>query len=422
MLLAVVLAPACDSGERAPPNVVVIVASALRADAVGCYGGTDATPAIDGLAREGVRFEASYATAPWLAPSVASMLTGRAPSAHGFANVDDELAPDCTTLAQVLGAHGYATHAVVSDFLLGPARGIARGFASCEQIGSSQLATSDLVAAASNKFLARSRDSKRPFFLLAHFADAAPPLLRHAEDRGAPASAGELDQGASLDYLRVSSADLSAAERELLHQLRLGEVREVDRGVASILASLRKLDLTRRTLVIVVGSHGFEWLDRGWIGDGHGLHEELVRVPWVARLPGVLEAGRVVAEPVSTAALAATVLEYAGVDPLELGAWARTLGPRIRGDAAQTAQLVTFEVDYEPSASGVRERIAHMRGLRWGGLKLVRDARTGTLQLFDLRADPGELRDVASALPTQARELARYLDPPRVASVLPRTP
>jgi hypothetical protein len=87
-------------------------------------------------------------------------------------------------------------------------------------------------------------------------------------------------------------------------------VRAVDHGVGR--AAEFRVGARHNTLVIVTATHGYEWMDRGWIGDAPGTR--LVRVPFIARVPGVKPTRRVIDEPVSVTALAPTVLMLLGID------------------------------------------------------------------------------------------------------------
>jgi arylsulfatase A-like enzyme len=104
--------PDADStgAPRPRPNVVLIMADALRQDALGCYGNPIVrTPNIDRLAQGGVRFDRAYVTTPFCSPARASVLTGRWPHAHGLWDNGVRWPHDTTTLATVLDAVGYRT-------------------------------------------------------------------------------------------------------------------------------------------------------------------------------------------------------------------------------------------------------------------------------------------------------------------------
>ena len=97
---------------------MLIVVDTLRRDHLGCYGESrPLSPAIDALARESVRFDRAYTTAPWTQPAVASMLTGLYPSGHGLHRVA-RLPDTLETLPEILRERGYTTAGVVSHLLL----------------------------------------------------------------------------------------------------------------------------------------------------------------------------------------------------------------------------------------------------------------------------------------------------------------
>src|SRR6478609_2643755 len=112
-------APARGLHPIAGQNVLLITIDTLRADALGCYGGPAATPALDRLAREGARFDFAHAHAVLTLPSHASILTGRYPFEHGLRdNSGYRLPSGFRTAATALKQGGYATAAFVAGFPL----------------------------------------------------------------------------------------------------------------------------------------------------------------------------------------------------------------------------------------------------------------------------------------------------------------
>jgi len=118
------------------PNVIVILADDLGYGDLGCYGSTTiATPRLDRLAREGLRFTDAYAAAPFCSPSRAALLTGRLPARCGlpyvlFPTEHHGLPAGETTIAELLQTRGYAT-ACIGKWHLGwdaPFRPLAQGF------------------------------------------------------------------------------------------------------------------------------------------------------------------------------------------------------------------------------------------------------------------------------------------------------
>src|SRR4051794_26067550 len=110
-------------------NVLLVTIDTLRADALGCYGGKAATPAIDRLAADGVRFDFAHAHAVTTLTSHASILTGTYPFQHGIRdNSGYRLPPHSRTMATLLKEAGYETAAFVGAFPLHSRFGLSQGF------------------------------------------------------------------------------------------------------------------------------------------------------------------------------------------------------------------------------------------------------------------------------------------------------
>jgi arylsulfatase A-like enzyme len=390
--------------------VVVILVDCLRADRVGCYGyERPTTPNIDALAAQSVRFERAYAPAPWSMPSVASLYTGLYPERHGVQRLDQSLPARVATLAEHLRAAGWHTGAILSDFTIGPARSYDRGFAHTstrEARGEGYSSTAGVVSQALD-FMREAHAADRPFFLVAHFSDPRPGFVQHPETGFALAPAGEMRGGETLAYLQVMARDMQPEEQAFLQELYDGEVRAVDAGVARLLEELERLELGKRTWVILTSSSGVELMDRGRIGNAHSLHEELVRVPLILRRPHG-DGGRVVSAPVSIASVAATVYDLTGAAAADALQAPSLLG--ILEGKAQPEGPVFFELDSAPTFPLDEAENARLEGLVMPRWKLIRNRDTGELSLFDLVDDPGELRDVAATRPEEVDWLSRELD------------
>ena len=123
-------------------NVVLISFDALQAAHVGCLGyHRDVTPNLDAFAAESFRLERHYSAASWTVPSTMTLFTGVDPSEHGLTNkfavynAQDqrparlaELAPNLTTLAQVLKQSGYSTGGFTGNAGVTADFGFSQGF------------------------------------------------------------------------------------------------------------------------------------------------------------------------------------------------------------------------------------------------------------------------------------------------------
>src|SRR5258708_34887920 len=115
-----------------PPDVFLITIDTLRADHVHCYGYDRVqTPALDGLAKDGVRFAQAFTPSPITNTSHASILTGLLPGSHGVTDFAVPLSTAHPTVAELLKAHGYRTGAFIGAVILDSktlAPGFDRGF------------------------------------------------------------------------------------------------------------------------------------------------------------------------------------------------------------------------------------------------------------------------------------------------------
>ena len=401
------------------PNLLVVVIDTLRFDGLGHNRpDRETSPAIDRLAAESVRFERAYSSAPWTMPAVASMLTGLYPSAHGVTEIKHKLPGRATTLAERLSEAGYTTAAVVSHHLIGRDKGFDQGYRSFleQQSGHDRVSTPWVTEAAVGELRELARGGA-PFFLYVHYFDPHFNYLPHERYRYAPERAGTLDGDEGIEELRNRLAELTTDEAAFLRDLYDGEVRFTDDGVGELLRALERLELAPRTVVCFTSDHGEEFLERGWLGHTRTLYDELVRVPFCVRLPGV--APRAVAVPVSTASLAPTLLELAGL-PVPAEVQAPSLLGLLTGAAAPEPFPAVFcEVDFVqvplPRKFGVdpevvRMKNAHLKALVAGRHKLIRDDASGALELYDLEADPLEARDLAAEEPELTARLAAELE------------
>jgi arylsulfatase len=411
--LACAALAACGPAEPEPPNLVLIVVDTLRPDHLGCYGHPrDTSPAIDALAAEGYRFERAYATAPWTMASVASLFTGLYPGSHGITSVS-RLPDEALTVAEILHSRGYATAGVVSHVVLGRGYGFHQGFEQYEDRvpGPAHFDVSTgRVTDRAIEFLDGLASGERPFFLFAHYFDPHYNYLPHEEVDFAPPRVGRLDATQTIKELRSMSADLGEAEVAFIRDLYDEEIRHTDGGIGRLLDRLAELGLDENTWVVVTADHGEEFLTHGWLGHTRTLYEELVRVPLIVRPPGGLSEPRVPRTPATQAALAATLVDLAGGDSSLFLFQAESLQPLLTGGWQRSSGVIFAEVDFIPIHADYWVKRTHKKALITERFKLIRDDPTARLELYDLRDDPGEQRDVAAARPGLVSELLPALE------------
>jgi arylsulfatase A-like enzyme len=437
-LLAAWIANGAGCGAPPPPNVLLVSVDTLRADALGAYGGPVATPAFDGLARDGVLFEQAIAPAPQTTPSHATLFTGQEVLHHGALRNGAPLDAAAETLAEVLRHAGYATAGFASSFVLDDRFGWAQGFDVYESEFPRRGETMRHRGALWKKFEFEGFDRRagetnahalpwlaaapEPFFLFVHYFDphapyaGRPRLVAQVPDAFARREAAD-----RIDGLR---AVMPGIDREqLAHVLRhyQAEVLAVDAALGALLAALDARGLRDRTLVVVAADHGEGLGQHGTLDHAPNVYEEQVRVPLLLRWPGSLAAGRRIAEPVGLVDVAPTIAELAGAQFTgELDG--RSLAGALQAGAVRDPRpIIGRRQRYERVYQGHRGTKFFVRSDRWKYIRATEDPD----ELYDLEADPNELRDLHAANPEAAARLGGILDaalarhPDRVISVEP---
>ena len=170
---------ACGTPEDSPRprHVILIVIDTMRGDHLGCSGGPVATPNLDALAADGVRFTQARSTAPITGPSHASIFTGLYPNEHGVTNNGQVLNQRFLTMAEIAKGHGYGTAAFVSLGVLRGVFGYGQGFDTYDhRFDLNWWRNAAEINAAVIPWVENTRDAKKvPQFLWVHYSDPHSP-------------------------------------------------------------------------------------------------------------------------------------------------------------------------------------------------------------------------------------------------------
>ena len=370
---------ACADRPAPPPavaaNVLIVTIDTLRADRVGVYGATTVdTPNIDRLAHEGAWAPQADVHAPLTRPSHASLFTGLYPAEHGIRdNVSPPLDDDVPRLASVFERQGFATAAFIASSVLDRQSGLARGFGvySDRFDAGANERTGDVVAAEAIAWL-KELATPKPFFAWVHLYDPHAPY-------NAPEPYAMRYAGRPYD----------------------GEVAWCDELVGRLVATLRETGVLENTLVIVTSDHGEALGDHGEDVHGYFVYQATLRVPLVVRGPGV-KAGTRLGGLVRTVDLFPTILDMTGLAAGTQPSSGRSVAHALRGGS----------VTDEPSFA---ESLVPLLHYGWSDLRAVRDGRWKYIlaprpELYDLDADPGELRNLVDREPARARAMRTGLE------------
>ena len=421
-----------QSRDSRPWNLILILIDDMGWRDLGCCGSSFyLTPHIDRLAAEGTRFTDAYAAAPICSPSRASIMTGKYPARLHLtdwipgrkawptakllpAPFEQQLPLAESAIPEALAARGYVSASIGKWHLGGPefspeAQGFSinvggneRGsissyFGPFKLPGLNCCSKDDYVTETltehAEKFIEANRD--RPFFLyLPEFAVHLPLQARQA--------AIEKYQS------RVSPGD---PQKDPIYAAM---VESVDQAVGRLRRKLEELRIADRTVIIFTSDNGgviYEGSSKRPVtsnlplraGKGH-LYEGGIRVPLIVRWPGRTRAGSLSRVPVSSIDLMPTMLEIAGAPPGGSAIDGISLAPVLTGSGSFKRDALFWHYPHYSNQGGVPSG-----AVRQGWYKLIEFYEDGRLELFDLKEDPGEHRNLASQLPAKAKELQMIL-------------
>jgi arylsulfatase A-like enzyme/tetratricopeptide (TPR) repeat protein len=361
-------------------NVLLVTMDTTRADRLGCYGyGRGRTPNLDALAAGGVLFRNTYTHVPLTLPSHCSIMTGTTPLTHGVHNNGSYfLAPERTTLAEMLKTRGYRTAAFVASFSLDSRFGLDQGFdlyddnflpgRALKPVNSERPA--GVMAALFTAWLDARGDE--PFFAWVHFFDP------------------------HLPYRPPAPYD-----REFAAEPYDGEVAFMDWAIGQVVGKLREKNVLDRTFIVLAGDHGEGFGEKVERGHGVFLYDGTMKVPLILYSPGRLPAGRTVASRVRLTDIVPTVLDMLDLPvPGELEGLSLVplAGGRTSGD--RDTYIETF---YPRENYGWSELV----GIISGDWKYIRAPRP---ELYDLKTDPAEDRNRATSDEKLAADIGRKLE------------
>ena len=402
------------SKELAAPNVLLLVLDTVRAIELGLYGFTPSTsPALDGLGAAGVVFHQAFSTAPWTAPSHASLFTGRNPTELSI-DWDRPLDATFPTLAEELGRVGYSTLGIVANTAYTSAEtGLARGFDRYEDY---QLTLRRALAMPSltRRILDRKREwlheppldgagripaesinrrflswlerrPPRPYFAFLNFYDAHAPYSA-PEPFWSRFAAGETRRSVPIRAMRRGDPTETSARRAYD-----AAISHLDSEIGALLGTMLERGFLDNTLVVVTADHGEEFNEHAALGHGQTLHTQALRVPLLLFWPGHLPPTRVTT-PISLARLPATIMELVGRPGPFPGP---SLIPLWRGDhSPQVAAIST--VTFAPVRNGRSTRArTTLASVQVGQFHYIQYPGDSVGRLYDHATDPLEMRNLA---------------------------
>ncbi len=405
-----------DSDSTLPKmNLLLITIDTVRADRLGCYGYPKKTsPNIDKLSENAILFENAISQSAVTPVSHASIMTGLLPQNHQLRSlhggVNYELQPGQLTLAEIMKLNGYRTGGFVSAFPVTHYYGLHQGFDEWDQQfenndGKGLITDKDIVntgnaqrradVTASRTLSWLKLNTQQPFFIWTHFFDVHDPVIKPPKKY--------------LEQFPLTLLD----EINMLRVLYDCELAFMDAEIGRILRKLEEMGVRKNTAVAIIADHGEGLGDHQWWGHCI-LYQEQIRVPFILSIPGQKE-GKRICELVRSIDFVPTIVDLLNLnmpkkhqfDGKSLHALISQKGekePRVAYSESINDLSAYYDTPFE------KESIYSLIDGRWKFIAHRENSAYKSFELFDLEADPGELKNLYATTPQTAEQLLNQLE------------
>lgn len=417
------------------PNILLITLCSVRADHMSCYGyHRETTPTLDALAEESIVFDNAISPWPKTTPAFAAIITGKYPHSTGVMRLAQGrwLAVEHETVAEILQAEGYQTGAFIATPAVNLQTNMLQGCDTVKEVWRSGLRR-DFEATKHALAWLRRRD-ERPFFAWVHYNNAHYPYRAFGTDPNMFVGDEFYDSSRQLLVHRGTTLALDIPKdhpcrQEILrpdiggiHPWAVLEERPdefafyvarydagihaADRMISQLLVAVRRIGILDNTVVAVVGDHGESLGEHNYFFEhGRFPYDDCMHVPMMIR-PVDGKKPRRVQIPISTIAMAPSLLEMAGIETPE-AMEASSLLPLVDGveEAESVFSESGYQVDFMLSVRDRKWKLIHVPN------EIDRLLMTGSeFELYNLEEDPAELRNLYDREDEVATRLRKALE------------
>ena len=404
-LLAALLAhgAVADSSPKRFPDIVLITIDTLRADRLSAYGYSRPTsPEIDRLLARGVRFSNARVPEPLTAPSMVSMVTSLHPHEHGTSRNGLRMRPELPSLPNVLKRRGYVSAAFVSNWTLrDEISGLAEHFQEYQEVFTrmrwyvfAREADGNDVTDAALDWIEDHLDQpkRRPFLAWVHYVEPHAPYRLHEEFQERLGFEG---RGSDSDRYDT-------------------EVAFVDRAVGRLVDRLDERISSQNLILVFASDHGESLGEHSYWGHGRHLYEPTLHIPlgvvWERKLLPSVESAPATLLDITPTILGLLDLEipdgiFRGFD------WT----PVFAGQAKAPLDRATWHQAHRGAVKRTGNTSARRQGLLevgrvQGGSKEIFRVTRDRRWIFDLEADPRELKSLTEKDSDPSEELQTWWD------------
>ena len=370
-------------------NILLITLDTMRADRLGAYGYAKArTPNLDAIARNGVVFSNATCQVPLTLPSHCSIMTGTYPLTHGVHNNGTyTLASDKMTLTKILKDKGFKTAAFTASFSVDSRFGLDQGF---------DVYDDNFLEGSPFKALNSERKAEQVFSVFSPWLD-------------------KLQEGPFFCWVHFFDPHLpynppSPYREDFNDRLYDGEVAYMDYMIGELMRKIKEKNFLGRTLIIVAGDHGEAFGEKGEAGHGIFLYDMAMKVPLIFYAENHLPTNCVIPARVRLIDIMPTVLDMLNL-PKPESAQGTSLVPYIQ--KKKESNLDSYIETYYPKENYGWSPLV---GLIAGDWKYIRAPKE---ELYDLKSDPNEEKNVFLSEKKTAAKLKGSLDALIKESIVP---
>ncbi len=353
-----------------------------------CYGDPVAySPHLDRFAEEAVLFEDVHCQVALCTPSRTSILTGIRPSTSGIVKIDDDwqaILPNATSLPRHFRNQGYYTALAgkIHDLRSGGTDSAYSKVYEAHGVDNNDFPLQALEDVA-------TRD--QPFFLAIGYSQAHDPWTPTPGARQHYAPDQFTVQGRENNYQGQEYTDEGVRE---LMQGYYGEVTEVDSLIGGLLARIKALDLYDESIILVGAfDHGYSLGHREHWGKGNCYDDETM-VPMLVRIPGNDSNGQRTSGLVELVDVYPTLLDLCNLPPPPQSLEGTSFRPLLEKPKQDWKHAVFTHRAYAVDIVGVKTKQYNL--INFAG---------DSVQLFDRKADPFNLRDISNTYPEIVRQM-----------------
>ena len=439
-LVSSALTPPAEA-KLSQPNILIVLSDDLGYGDLACYGNKVVeSPCLDRFAKEGLRLTSCYAAAPNCSPARTGLMTGRTPYRVGIYNWIPMFSPmhvpkSEITIATLLKQQGYATahsgkwHLNGRFNLPGQPQPSDHGFEhwfstqnnalpnhhdpdnfvrNGKPAGKLKGYSADLVSKEAIDWLSEKRDKTKPFFLFVCFHEPHEPI-------------------ASAPKYAKKYAKFNDPAREAHH----GNITQMDAAFGRLMAALDEQNLRDQTLVVFTSDNGpaitaiHPYGSAGPLRSKKGfLYEGGIRVPGMIRWPGHIQAGSESDEPISGVDWLPTLCAITGTQaPEDRKIDGSDLRPLFTGEPVKRKTPLYWQFDYVRSGPQVAMREGDWKivgftsgqnppptaDLTAAAMKHIHSATLESFELYNLKQDIGETKNLAEQEPARLKEMSERL-------------